>query len=264
MAATAPTSTIRDCAQAIVAAIARHGSDGEELGAAIQASLATLMAMPNLLERGIPREGNNVAFSQYLYYDGELSIIIFEVPKGRRFRRTTMASGRRCRCIAGGCDTSSTSASTTDGARGGRASGRGGPRAGAGDFAIVSPPADIHSFTALDDGTYGITVVSGAYKARSSLLPAGKEHLRGQAGTQCPLNERWTAQIASRSPGIDRRRGHRRSCACAAAGDHRRRRPSRPGIRHRREWQAVVSRRQLQARSASSTQAARSPTPICA
>jgi hypothetical protein len=34
-----------------------------------------------------------------------------------------------------------------------------------GDFAIVTPPADIHSFTALDDGTYGITVVHGAYKA---------------------------------------------------------------------------------------------------
>ena len=34
-----------------------------------------------------------------------------------------------------------------------------------GDFAIVTPPADIHSFTALDDGTYGITVVNGAYKA---------------------------------------------------------------------------------------------------
>jgi hypothetical protein len=33
-----------------------------------------------------------------------------------------------------------------------------------GDFAIVSPPADIHSFTALDEGTYGITVVNGAYK----------------------------------------------------------------------------------------------------
>jgi hypothetical protein len=33
-----------------------------------------------------------------------------------------------------------------------------------GDFAIVAPPADIHSFTALSDGTYGITVVSGSYK----------------------------------------------------------------------------------------------------
>jgi hypothetical protein len=33
-----------------------------------------------------------------------------------------------------------------------------------GDFAIVAPPADIHSFTALSDGTYGITVVNGPYK----------------------------------------------------------------------------------------------------
>ena len=73
---------------------------------------------------------------------------------------------------------------------------------GPGDFAIVAPPADIHSFTALSDGTYGITVVSGAYKARSSLLSAGEEHVRDQAGTQCPLTS-GRRPIASQSPGID-------------------------------------------------------------
>ncbi len=30
--------------------------------------------------------------------------------------------------------------------------------------AFVAPPADIHSFTALEDGTLGLTIVNGAYK----------------------------------------------------------------------------------------------------
>ena len=33
-----------------------------------------------------------------------------------------------------------------------------------GDFAIVAPPDDIHGFVALDDETYGISLVRGEYK----------------------------------------------------------------------------------------------------
>ena len=42
----------------------------------------TTAAEPDILDRGI-ETANNVAFSRYLYYDGELSILIYEVPKGR-------------------------------------------------------------------------------------------------------------------------------------------------------------------------------------
>ena len=166
MTATAPTSTVRDCAQAIAAAIARHGGDGEKLGASIKASLRDLVAMPNLLELGIPREGNNVAFSQYLYFDGELSIIIFEVPNGKTipphdhgiWETLSVYRGRLRHIVYARAD---------DGRVPGVADLRVADDAVllVGDFAIVSPPADIHSFTALDEGTYGITVVHGAYKA---------------------------------------------------------------------------------------------------
>ena len=40
-----------------------------------------LVAQPDLIERGIPRVGNNVAFSRYLYFDGDLSILLYAVPK---------------------------------------------------------------------------------------------------------------------------------------------------------------------------------------
>jgi len=165
MSATASTSIIRDCAQAIAAATVRHGSDGEKLGGAIKASLRQLISMPNLLELGIPREGNNVAFSQYLYFDGELSIIIFEVPKGKTIPphdhgiwetlsvyrgsiRHVVYERVDDRTIAGASELRITDDRVLE----------------PGDFAIVAPPADIHSFTALSDGSYGITVVSGPYK----------------------------------------------------------------------------------------------------
>jgi predicted metal-dependent enzyme (double-stranded beta helix superfamily) len=165
MSATAPTSTIRDCAHAIAAAIARHGSDGKKLGAAIKASLRDLMSMPNLLELGIPREGNNVAFSQYLYFDGELSIIIYEVPNGKMipphdhgiWETLSVYRGRIRHLVYERVDDQ-----TVPGAAELRVTEE--RVLEPGDFAIVAPPADIHSFTALSDGTYGITVVNGPYK----------------------------------------------------------------------------------------------------
>jgi len=159
-------SAVRDCAQVIVAAIAAHGDDGAALAPGIRAALATLMREPDLLDRGIAREGNNVAFSRYLYYDGELSILIYEVPKGRTipphdhgiWETLSVYRGRLRHVVY---------ARTDDGGVPGVADLRVADDRvlERGDFAIVTPPADIHSFTALDDGTYGITVVNGAYKA---------------------------------------------------------------------------------------------------
>ena len=160
------TSAVRDCAHAIVGAIARHGNESAALAPVIRAALAALMREPDLLERGIAREGNNVAFSRYLYYDGELSILIYEVPKDRTipphdhgiWETLSVYRGRLQHVVY---------ARTDDGRMPGVANLRVVEDCvlERGDFAIVAPPDDIHSFTALDEGTYGITVVNGAYKA---------------------------------------------------------------------------------------------------
>ena len=159
-------TAVRDCAQAIHAAIARYGNHGAAIAPGIRAALATLIQEPDLLERGIARQGNNVAFSRYLYYDGELSILIYEVPKDRLipahdhgiWETLSVYRGRLTHVVY---------ARTDDGKVPGVANLRVEQEAvlRPGDFAIVTPPADIHSFTALDEGTYGITVVNGAYKA---------------------------------------------------------------------------------------------------
>ena len=166
MQATTPSpSAARDCAQAIADAIARHGNGGEGLGDAIRAALVPLLAQPDLFERGIPRAGNNVAFSRYLYFDGEVSILLFEVPKGQAipahdhgiWETLSVYRGRIRHVVYERAD---------DGSQPGVADLRiADDRVlTQGEFAIVAPPLDIHSFTGLDDGTYGVTVVAGAYK----------------------------------------------------------------------------------------------------
>jgi predicted metal-dependent enzyme (double-stranded beta helix superfamily) len=160
------TSAVRDCAQAILGTIAEHGNNSAAIAPTIRAALATLVQEPDLLERGIARQGNNVAFSRYLYYDGELSILIYEVEKGRTipahdhgiWETLSVYRGRLRHIVYARAD---------DGGVPGVADLRVIEDAvlGPGDFAIVAPPDDIHSFTALDEGTYGVTVVNGAYKA---------------------------------------------------------------------------------------------------
>src|SRR6185295_10012440 len=145
------TSAVRDCAQAIIAAIAKHGNNGAAIAPGIRAALAALMTEPDLLERGIDRQGNNVAFSRYLYYDGELSILIYEVPMGRTipahdhgiWETLSVYRGRLRHVVYTRADD-------------GRMPGVADLRVledvvlERGDFAIVAPPADIHSFTSLD------------------------------------------------------------------------------------------------------------------
>jgi predicted metal-dependent enzyme (double-stranded beta helix superfamily) len=158
--------TIRDCAQAIAAAIADHRGDQAALGRDMDAALRRLMTRDDLIGLGAPREGNNVAMSRYLYFDGELSILLYEVPKGRTipphdhgtWETVSVYRGRMRHVVYARDD---------DGTKPGFAELRAIDDRVLlrHDFAIVAPPNDIHSFTALDEGTYGITVVNGPYKA---------------------------------------------------------------------------------------------------
>src|SRR5918912_4623123 len=71
------------CAAAVIDAVERHGQDSEALRRAIAAPFAALLNRPDLLTLGVQRAGNHVSFSQYLYYDSDLSILIYQLPKGK-------------------------------------------------------------------------------------------------------------------------------------------------------------------------------------
>jgi predicted metal-dependent enzyme (double-stranded beta helix superfamily) len=165
-ASTTPIAeTIRTCAGHIVAALRDHGQDSSALGEAIDAALRPLVAREDLLDAGAPRQGNNVAMSRYLYFDGELSILLYEVPKGQTipahdhgiWETITVYRGSMRHVVYERID---------DRTRTGYAELRAidDRVLQAHDFAIVAPPNDIHGFTAMSDGTYGITVVNGPYK----------------------------------------------------------------------------------------------------
>ncbi|MCG5240616.1 hypothetical protein [Azospirillum doebereinerae] len=158
-------SVIRACAQAVLQAIEAHGHDTAKLTAALQAPFAALVARPDLREAGVPRTGNHVANSQYLYYDGDLSILLFELPKGKpipvhdhgnwesmaiyRGRvQHTVYERRDDGSVEGFADLTVIEDRVLE----------------PGDSAVIAPPADIHGFMALTDDSWGITVASGTYK----------------------------------------------------------------------------------------------------
>lgn len=165
MTASEAGAAIRACARDIGAAIERHASDRVALGQAMEEALRGLMRRPDLIEVGAPRQGNNVAVSRYLYFDGELSILIYEVPKGATipphdhgtWETVSVYRGSMRHVVFERADDETKPGFAELRAVDDRVLARG-------DFAIVAPPTDIHSFTALSDGTWGITVVNGPYK----------------------------------------------------------------------------------------------------
>jgi len=164
MTTTATVPSIRASAQAIIDAIARSGDDYAALARALEPALAGLVERDDLVELGAPRQGNNVASSYYLYFDGELSILLFEVPadkvipphdhgiweafctyRGRVSHQVMQRNDDRS--VAGYATLETVSDQVLK----------------PGDLVIIAPPADIHTFTALQAGTWGLTIANSAY-----------------------------------------------------------------------------------------------------
>ena len=181
---------VRDCAQAIVAAIAEHGSDSERLAPCIRAALATLMREPDLLELGIAAARATTSRSRrYLYFRWRAFDPDFRGAEGThdsaarpRHLGNTVGVSRAAfdtwlcaQATTVACPVSPSCASTDD-----RVLERG-------DFAIV-------------DAARGYPQLHGAQLTGRTASPSSTERtsadrhyyqpdaedLRGQAGTQCP------------------------------------------------------------------------------
>lgn len=159
-------SDIRACADAVVRTLDRHGHDTAALSAALREPFARLLRRPDLLSIGVERRGNHVSDSQYLYYDGDLSILLFQLPEGKRvpahdhgnWESMFVYRGRMRHTVYERLD---------DGTAPGFADLKvvDDRVMEPGDSAVIAPPADIHTFMGLAGETYGITVASGTYKA---------------------------------------------------------------------------------------------------
>ena len=149
----------------LVAAADRHGKgDVEGMRAAIAEPIARLVQRQDLLDIGLPRPGNNVDESWYLYYDGELSAVLFKVPMAPSVQPHDHGVWETLLVYRGALQ--HTLYERTDD---GRVPGRAVLREHEsrtlrqGDCAVVAPPRDIHGFHAVTDGTYGITISRGLY-----------------------------------------------------------------------------------------------------
>lgn len=150
--------------RAVASAVAAHTDDSIALAKALQGPFAELLALPDLRAKGVPRAGNHVATSFYLYYDGDLSILLFELPKGKRIPAHDHGNWETMGIYSGEVK-HTVYERIDDGEIEGKATLRvvDDRTLVPGDTALVAPPADIHSFVATVDGTWGITVAAGTY-----------------------------------------------------------------------------------------------------
>ena len=149
----------------IVAAADGSGGQIDQMRAAIAEPIRRLVERDDLLKAGLPRPGNNVAESYYLYFDGELSVVLFKVPMDPPVQPHDHGVWETLFVYRGALQ-HTLYERVDDRAVPGRAvlrehaSGTLHP----GDYAVIAPPRDIHGFRALTDATYGITVSRGTYE----------------------------------------------------------------------------------------------------
>ena len=160
-----PVLGMADFVRELVAAADRHGpGDLDGMRAAIGEPIRRLVQRDDLLDLGLPRPGNNVAESYYLYYDGELSVVLFKVPLAPAVQPHDHGVWETLFVYRGALQ-HTVYERTDDGQSPGRAVLRehDSKTLNPGDYALVAPPRDIHGFRALTEGTYGITVSRGLY-----------------------------------------------------------------------------------------------------
>ncbi len=141
-----------------------HKDDNAKLIKALQDPLKRIVAQPDLLSLGVKRQGNHIDNSKYLYYDGQLVISLDEFPKGKRIPPHDHGVWEALAVYKGSFD-HTVYERKDDGTKEGYADlavvdDR---RLQPGDVAIVAQPAEIHTFVALEEGTYSVTVVGGHY-----------------------------------------------------------------------------------------------------
>ena len=156
--------TIRDLAKEVQRQMSIHGPDGPKLLEELRVPVAKILAS-DLSTVGVKREGNHIDESRYLYYDGEMSITFDHLPKGRDipphdhgiWEALAIYSGRLKHTVYDRKDDGSTEGYAELEVIDDRV-------LESKDMAIVSPPAEIHGFTALTDDTWSVTIVGGRYK----------------------------------------------------------------------------------------------------
>ena len=161
--------SIRETARAVIGAIEDAGTNPDKLRQGILEATEKLRHRPDLRELGTRRLANHIdnANSKHIYYDGELSMTFDLVPTGvvipphdhGLWEAVVVCSGRLQHAIYQRVDDGSVEGHAELELVEDRV-------VSPDDLALVIPPAEIHSFEALDEETYLLNVVNGNYRAK--------------------------------------------------------------------------------------------------
>jgi predicted metal-dependent enzyme (double-stranded beta helix superfamily) len=158
--------SVRNSAMALIEAISQYDldHDSQKLRSGLLKATQALVARPDLFKLGTKRQANHIDNSKYLYYDGQLSLTLDEFPKDKVipphdhgiWEAIVLCSGRLSHTVYARQD---------DGKVEGHAELRvvEDVELARGEITMVVPPGDIHSFKALTDGTFVLTIVGGEY-----------------------------------------------------------------------------------------------------
>ena len=158
--------SVRASAMALIEAIDQYNldRDSDKLRRGLLEATQPLLARPDLMKLGTKRQANHIDNSKWLYYDGQLSLTLDEFPKDKLipphdhgiWEALILCSGRLSHTVYARAD---------DGKVAGHAELRvvEDVELTRGEITMVVPPGDIHSFKALSDGTFVITIVGGEY-----------------------------------------------------------------------------------------------------
>ena len=158
--------SIRECADAVRAVIEENRDNTEALRTELLEAVRAFITRPDLFELGVKRPGNHIDNSKYIYYDGELSITLDELPKDMVVPPHDHGIWEALVILKGGLH-HAVYDRMDDGSVDGYAKLKCiedkifKPM----EMAMVIPPAEIHSFTAQEEGTFILTVVGGNYAA---------------------------------------------------------------------------------------------------
>ncbi len=171
--------TASQLAEEVKRLVAIHGQDGPKLLEGLKKPYAAMLAQ-DLSEAGVKRQGNHINNSKYLYYDGEMSITFDQLPKDKYipphdhgvWESVGVYSGKLKHVVYDRKD---------DGSKEGYAELEivDDRVLEANDLAMVAPPREIHSFQALTDDTFAVTIVGGRYKPdRAYYKPEQNSYVR--------------------------------------------------------------------------------------
>lgn len=161
---TATENPVRDNAQAILKVLREHPGDEARLQAEVRTAVNNLIKVPGLDALGVKREANHVPSSLYLYFDTEMKITLDILAKDKTlpvhehgaFEAFGVYRGSLLHTVYQQVD---------DNTQPGYAELKviDDRKLQQGDYALVAPPADIHGFTGLEEGTALLTVATSHY-----------------------------------------------------------------------------------------------------